>query len=848
MAGSTSCFPCLLPTKKAVSPSFNIVHRLHMRQLRGSLRPTARTYPVCRSLFGKIPGRLGIPLKNIVDASSLLDEGHVFLGFSKDGQFVLSYTLNVDVEDHTSFPVYIYQLFWWRYRDNQPMYKVSEVRLFNEEEIQQDLYIAVCSWPTDGSKILVYGCCMSSKPRSEEKLMCYVTITAVPSLAPCPKCLHLKYSTDTDYTSHADPGVPPDLADELSATSGAAAPPCCLQHSFAVHTQYELSPPFPSFSPKHSLAKDGLVVLNTGDSIIALAVNVGDQDLPSGSLYSPLLTPSRGSSTHRSSLHGTGPLHVGTSVEPDDDFEDLEDSAAYPHQIERHSRALAAMDLDSYQLCDEWDYPESSPAMFLHDSDFDGENTRDTDDDEDEPTLRDHTLSPMCNTGHWSDADSSCLTTSPGHQQPSQQPPLAKSSPPWSASEDVGVSSSDPTFSAALPEIQVSAHSPSTAGGRITGATVPTETHSPGNASENAAFGSESSDERNSRRHSKSKNHFRGAGPRNQVDNSPVAASQEQTHTGGNIAQKTNPAGGDKSAQTNNCLAGPYMSWSSPLRCGGYTVSDRGSTCGEDGQLGSEIEQHCPYHHRATEGSTQGSQRTMQECTCKLQGFTYSVRRYVERTLYHDYLQPLEPDTFDYHSTVPLVVCGTQKSPMVMTSRCLINEGYHVEVKQLTMDAEHYLCVTIRTYAPWAKRYISFTDYDMQILDVCGDSYSVVVMVIALIRAWPEPTVPRDVFEFDDDPTNETPKLYETSFKFSWNLKTGQYQTIEVGELKEFNQATLCKTWNPGRVLCQRLQREWAVPQGHARSVHVLTNEAVFKNKSLRKLLDPVHYVAIVLT
>ena len=45
-------------------------------------------------------------------------------------------------------------------------------------------------------------------------------------------------------------------------------------------------------------------------------------------------------------------------------------------------------------------------------------------------------------------------------------------------------------------------------------------------------------------------------------------------------------------------------------------------------------------------------------------------------------------------------------------------QGYHVEVKQLTMDAEHYLCVTIRTYASWAKRYISFTDYDMQILDV----------------------------------------------------------------------------------------------------------------------------------
>ena len=34
------------------------------------------------------------------------------------------------------------------------------------------------------------------------------------------------------------------------------------------------------------------------------------------------------------------------------------------------------------------------------------------------------------------------------------------------------------------------------------------------------------------------------------------------------------------------------------------------------------------------------------------------------------------------------------------------------------MDAEHYICDTIRTYASWGRRYIAFTDYDMQILEV----------------------------------------------------------------------------------------------------------------------------------
>ena len=39
------------------------------------------------------------------------------------------------------------------------------------------------------------------------------------------------------------------------------------------------------------------------------------------------------------------------------------------------------------------------------------------------------------------------------------------------------------------------------------------------------------------------------------------------------------------------------------------------------------------------------------------------------------------------------------------------------------------------------------------------------------------------------------------------------------------------KTWNPGKDICQNLQRKWSIPQGHSRGVHVLTNEAVFRSK-----------------
>ena len=31
------------------------------------------------------------------------------------------------------------------------------MRLFGEEEIQQDLFIAVCEWPTDDTRIVIHG-------------------------------------------------------------------------------------------------------------------------------------------------------------------------------------------------------------------------------------------------------------------------------------------------------------------------------------------------------------------------------------------------------------------------------------------------------------------------------------------------------------------------------------------------------------------------------------------------------------------------------------------------------------------------------------------------------------------
>lgn len=51
-----------------------------------------------------------------------------------------------------------------------------------------------------------------------------------------------------------------------------------MKHAFSVHTKFELTPPFPPFGPRTQLKINGVAVINTGDSIVALTVNVDGFD------------------------------------------------------------------------------------------------------------------------------------------------------------------------------------------------------------------------------------------------------------------------------------------------------------------------------------------------------------------------------------------------------------------------------------------------------------------------------------------------------------------------------------------------------------------------------------------
>uniref|UniRef100_A0A8C3QSS5 DDB1 and CUL4 associated factor 15 n=1 Tax=Cyanoderma ruficeps TaxID=181631 RepID=A0A8C3QSS5_9PASS len=80
----------------------HLVRQLERVRLSGQLSPR---------LFRKLPPRVCVTLKSIVD-EEFLWAGHIFLGFSKCGRYVLSYTSSSGDDD---FSFYLYHLYWWEF-------------------------------------------------------------------------------------------------------------------------------------------------------------------------------------------------------------------------------------------------------------------------------------------------------------------------------------------------------------------------------------------------------------------------------------------------------------------------------------------------------------------------------------------------------------------------------------------------------------------------------------------------------------------------------------------------------------------------------------------------------------
>ncbi|XP_030588101.1 DDB1- and CUL4-associated factor 15 [Archocentrus centrarchus] len=206
-------------------------------------------------LFRKLPPRVCVPLKNIV-SEEFLRAGHIFLGFTKCGRYVLSYTSDCGEDDDFSF--YTYHLYWWEFNMHSRLKQVHHVRLFAGEEIYSDLYLTVCEWPNDQSKIVIFGfntrssssVLMNLMMSDENNRDIYITIASMPPPKPCSHCCPVP-SVTTIRTGSGE----------------------CLEHGYVLNSRYQVVYPFPTFQPAFQLKKDQVILLNTSYSLVACGIS-----------------------------------------------------------------------------------------------------------------------------------------------------------------------------------------------------------------------------------------------------------------------------------------------------------------------------------------------------------------------------------------------------------------------------------------------------------------------------------------------------------------------------------------------------------------------------------------------
>ena len=113
------------------SVKYNLLNKLHFRQMYGKIQSRGSRGAEEMKVFSRLPGRLAFFIRDAVPMSALA-AGHVFLGFSKCGQYLLSYTQTTtegDQFDLVNFNYY-YRLHWWLFLPYAKARKVAEVTLF----------------------------------------------------------------------------------------------------------------------------------------------------------------------------------------------------------------------------------------------------------------------------------------------------------------------------------------------------------------------------------------------------------------------------------------------------------------------------------------------------------------------------------------------------------------------------------------------------------------------------------------------------------------------------------------------------------------------------------------------
>lgn len=782
-------------------------------------------------MFSNIPTRLAFSLKELVDEHVLIEEAHVFLGFNSDGTYVISYTESFETIDETGLPSYIYRLHWWLFRFNKKMIKVYSVRLFSNEEIMSSLQLYYAEWPYDKSKILVYGGCRDSEN-------CYITVSAVPSETPCIQCNTVK---TTEY----------EKANK------------CFEHGFVAHMKHSSVSSSSALLNASGLQIDGLMVLNMGHSIgvISLGLISDYKDADSFPLSSIKLA----------------------TFEEKPAFSETDD-LLNPTVIEKSSDVLSSPRYNKSNL--------KSPLIESEKERKEHFNSFIFSSDSQISSISAHSHSPVLKD--WDIVSSSSNELS----QPISCISLSETSSvsehcscPYDGNETLDNSSPkkddqsgiDPYFDPEPKSIVLVQRDceenalNSVLSANKSGKSNQLKPNVVLGKNENCCCGFTESgrcSEHNiavvqsrlvkspEKRKSKTTSRKTVNINKKSLESNNVCQSNKQpVKTGPNICGYCGLRINElrintKRKELSNTINVPAHV-GSPARNSSKLIvlpSHRSRKDSQDFLLELNAPTPSPSASESS-GSVyctgdNNSQVSYKSGSCRKTDGIISFYESLYET--QGQLHPLTISDNNFLSTENGLFYGpvTFESADGVPLHPIISDASAVAYSQhLVLDIEHVIFDVLRTRCYTTYKFGYLIDYDVQIIDTCSNTRSVVILIVALLNVSPRKTKAKwqeHRYRFNENIDSTSSKSQQFQFFICWQLQTGRYEVVAASPLQVYDPKKSGK-WDATWVLQTRhaIRRACAIPQLSHCAVYVLTNSSVFRGKSLEYLWDIERVIAL---
>lgn len=766
--------------------------------IRSRRRPSVKQEPTVK-LFTRLPVRLAFCLKDAVPQSAI-EAGHIFLGFSKCGQFLLSYTQSssdVNVAESFLSIKYNYRLHWWLFVPYRRAKKVAEAMLFSNQGAIGGLHISFCQWPGDWTKLMVYGYATNDFDGPSSSKPCYMTVTAVPSLDGCKDCVKVAESYEED-----------DVAEAWNSCVRLS----CLIHGLTIHTTFDLVPPYPSFEPKVSLKRDNHILINAGNLLYSLHINLeklgdGKEDEKMEPVISCLASSPPTASTSRGCVSRWSDLQVGS----------MEFTLAAPFSP-----------------------PMCSPGSIAHYSATSDSETTDCESESGANCPRRPYIRNEERLEKVAEFVEKLSPSPPGKGLLMSQRRKGARGRLLSFQTDVPSTSSAVFHSfeddSSIQKMAEKAYE------------LTDDDFDDGVQEKLSTF--------RKKRLAEKTYEFKDEDSENDV---PLPRLRSQQRAQDEDQEQREDA--NKTPEPPSVLR-PIDD--NQQRQDSSETDEQQTVCISDSDVSGLMVDTMPVPELLSPGGMMKkedhaliSPRSGQPPRFHAK-FT---RRFIELDdEMISVITDVEEDDFGlqsngYHTALPLEVHGAGYQPLAMISNSKAEKltGRCIKITQRSFDLEvfcHHMALKLCQAAN--KKYWFLNDYDVEVVDLDPETGDVILVAVVLVNAT---TVTKKVSQREKYSISSLHRhQYQASFKFSWNIDTAEIGVIDSDPLKEigaFSEPSQVGggIWHPAKNASLELQKRWASSLATTASgpnaVKCMTNDAVIRGNSLKTIVDSDHLVAI---